>query len=387
MDIISLSQKHKQYVIDLRREFHKIPEPSFEEFKTSERIKQELTKLNIPFVPTSTTGIIASIEGNKKGKIVALRADIDALKITECTNISYKSQNLGFMHACGHDGHIASLLCAAKILNELKHKFNGTIRLIFQPAEENGKGSKTIINEGFLNGVDAIFGIHLVSSLDCGQISVEAGPRMASSDHFVINVKGKACHGATPSEGIDALVAASSIVMNLQSFISREINPLDPAVISVCTFSSGTSYNILAGEATLEGTVRCFSKETRSKIDERMKNIIEHTTKSYNATGNLQYNHLVSPVINNIKTTSIAQKAAEKIFSKNNIVKLDKMLIAEDFSEYLNLISGTFAFIGVRNKDKNANYPLHNDNFNIDEDCLPLSSAMHAQFALDFLNE
>jgi amidohydrolase len=387
MDINSITQKYKQYVINLRREFHRIPEPSFKEFKTSERIKAELNNLDIPFITTGATGIVAEIKGKGKGKTVALRTDMDALQITECTNINFKSQNEGYMHACGHDGHIASLLCAAKVLMELQNEFNGTVKLIFQPAEENGLGAKTIIDAGFLRDVDGIFGIHFLPTLDFGKISVEAGPRMASADSFKITVKGKACHGATPQEGVDSIVAASAIVMNLQSIVSREINLLEPAVVSVGKFNSGTSYNIIAGEAQLEGTVRCFSCDTQKKIADKIERIVSNTAKTYNAEGIVEYNYLVPPVINNFETSKIAKNAAVKIFSYDNVVDVNKLFIAEDFSKYLNIVPGTFAFVGTRNFKKETIYPLHNDKFNIDEDSLPLAAAMHVQFAVDFLNQ
>lgn len=387
MSVIELSEKYKQYIINLRRYFHTYPEPSFKEFNTSKKIKEELERLKIPYISTTNTGVVATLKGNSKGKTVALRSDMDALEITECTNISYKSKNIGFMHACGHDGHLASLLGAAMILKELQSEIKGTVKLIFQPSEETGLGAKIIIDEGFLKNVDGIFGIHLISDLEVGKISVEAGPRMASADSFKITVKGKSCHGATPYKGVDALVAASSIVLNLQSFVSREIDPLDPAVISIGKITSGSSYNIIASEAIMEGTTRCFSAETRARIPKAIKRIAEFTAKAYNAEAVVNYNFTVPPLINDASVSTIAEDVISKISSKDAVAKMDKLFIAEDFAKYLEIIPGAFAFVGVKSKNSETNYPLHNDKFNIDEDCLPLASAMHAQFAIDFLNK
>lgn len=387
MNVKTLSAKYKDYVINLRRHFHSYPEPSLKEFKTCEKIQEELKKLNIPYITTAGTGIIASIKGPISGKTIALRADIDALEICEKNEVPYKSKNAGYMHACGHDGHTASLLGAAHILKELQNDINGTVILIFQPAEENGKGSSLIINEGILKNVDEIFGIHVISDIECGKISVEAGPVMASSDSFKITVNGKGGHGAKPAQTIDALVAASAVVVNLQSLISREIDTLEPAVMSIGTFNSGTSYNIIASQAVLEGTVRCFNDDIRQKISYAIERIASNTANAYRACVSMDYKFLVRPVINTAASSALAKKSVEKILSKDAVIKADKLLIAEDFSKYLELIPGAFAFVGARNEKKEACFAHHNDRFNIDEDCLEIASALYAQYALDYLAE
>lgn len=209
METRDLAKKYKQYVIDLRREFHMYPEPSLQEVRTSKRIKEELEKMGIPYISVANTGIVATIEGKKSGKTVALRGDIDALSVTEVNDIEFKSKNEGFMHACGHDCHASMLLGAAKVLNEIKDNLNGTVKLFFQPGEEVAQGAKNMIKEGVLEWVDGVFGIHVWSDLECGEVCVEEGPRMASADLFTITVKGKGGHGSAPHQGIDAVVARS----------------------------------------------------------------------------------------------------------------------------------------------------------------------------------
>ncbi len=386
MDINSIALKYKDYMIDLRRHFHSHPELSFKEYDTSQRIKEELDDIGIPYISgNGNTSIIATIEGYKKGKTIALRTDIDALNVTECTNVSYKSQNEGCMHACGHDAHMASLLGAAKILKEIQNELPGTVKLIFQPGEEMGQGAKKIIEQGFLHGVDSIFGLHVISDIKCGKISIDAGPRMASADSFKITVTGKGCHGAKPNQGVDALLAASAIVLNLQSVVSREIDPLEPAVVSIGTLKAGTQYNIIADNAELLGTARCFNNDVRRKIPLAMKRIIENTAKSYGAEAKLDYSFAVGPVINDDELSKIGESAVTQILSKDALLKDTKLLISEDFSEYTEQIPSVFALVGARNEKKDAKYPHHSEKFNVDEDCLLIASALHAQYAYDYL--
>ena len=388
MDINSIALKYKDYMLDLRRHFHSHPELSFEEYETSKRIKEELDKMGIPYISgNNNTSILATIEGYKKGKTIALRTDIDALSITECTTVSYKSQNEGCMHACGHDAHMASILGAAKILKEIQDKLPGTVKIIFQPGEETGQGSKKIIKQGFLDGVDSIFGLHVISDIECGKISIDAGPRMASADKFKITVKGKGGHGARPNQGIDALVVASAIVLNLQSVVSRNIDPLEPAVVSIGTFKSGTQYNIIADNAELLGTSRCFNNDVRKNIPLVMERIIENTAKSYGATAELDYSFAVAPVINDEELAKIGEYAVTTILSKDALLKDTKLLISEDFSQYAEKIPSLFALVGARNEKKDAKYPHHNEKFNVDEDCLLIASALHAQYAYDYLTK
>ena len=228
-----LAEKYKEQVIAWRREFHENPELSWEEVRTAERVREELVKMNIEVRRVANTGILGILKGDKPGKTVALRADMDALPIKEANDVSYKSKHEGVMHACGHDGHTAMLLGAAKILSQMKDKIEGTVIFLFQPAEELGEGASKMIEEGAIKGVDAILGIHLWADLASGKISLEPGPRMASTDRFKIVIRGKGGHGSMPHQGVDAIVVASAVVMNLQSIVSREIDPLETAVVTI----------------------------------------------------------------------------------------------------------------------------------------------------------
>lgn len=386
MTINELAKQSKDYVISLRREFHKNPEASFKEFNTSKRIKEELDKMGIEYIPCASTGVVATIKGNYPGKTVALRGDIDALSVQELNNMDYKSQVPGMMHACGHDGHASMLLGAAKILCALKDKIHGTIKLFFQPAEEIGEGAKAMIKEGAMDNVDSVFGIHLWSNIDAGKISVESGPRMASADWFNIKVTGKGGHGSAPHECVDALVVASSIVMNLQNIVSRQVNPLDTLVLSIGMLNAGSRFNVIAENAYMEGTTRCFNLELRKELPNMMENIITNIANSYGAKASLEYNFLLPPTINDAKCSAIAEHASAEIVGKNNVIKFEKITGSEDFSFYLEKAPGALAFVGCRNEEKCACYSHHSGNFNIDEDTLEIGTKLYVKYALDYLN-
>ena len=384
--INELIRKNKDYVISLRREFHKNPEASFKEFKTSKKIKEELDKMGIEYISCASTGIIATIKGYKPGKTVALRCDIDALSVQELNNIEYKSQVPGMMHACGHDGHASMLLGAAKILCELKDQIHGTIKLFFQPAEEIGEGAKAMINDGAMDNVDSVFGIHLWSNIDVGKISVEAGPRMASADWFKINITGKGGHGSAPHECIDALVVASSIVMNLQNIVSRQVNPLEPLVLSIGMLNAGSRFNVIAENAYMEGNCRCFNPELRKELPTMMDNIISNIANGYGAKASLEYNFILPATINDATCSYIAEQSAQNIVGDENVIKFEKITGSEDFSYYMDLAPGALAFVGCKNKEKSACYSHHSGNFNIDEDALEIGTKLYVNYAIDYLS-
>lgn len=386
MDIKELSQKYKQYVTDMRREFHMHPELSMREERTAKRIREELDKMGVPNVSMAGTGVLGIIKGKNSGKTIALRADIDALEITETRDVPYKSQNPGVMHACGHDTHAAMLLGAAKVLNDIKDELNGTVKLMFQPGEEVAQGAKGMIKDGALEGVDEVFGMHVMGNLPAGKIAIGSGARMASCDSFKITVTGKGGHGSMPHLGVDALLVASSILMNLQSIASREVSPMDTVVVSVGKFISGTRFNIIADKAELEGTTRCFSYEVRKKLPEMIERIAKSTAASFRAEAEVEYNLLTAPVINGEIPTERARIAIEKILSKDTVVELPKQPGSEDFSEYLAEVPGTFAIVGSANEEKDTCYSNHHPKFDIDEDILPSGVALHVQYAVDFLN-
>lgn len=386
MDIKDLAKQYEKYTIKIRRDIHENPEPSWQEYRTTEVIERELKSFKIETKRLKKTGLIGILKGKTEGKTVALRADIDALSIKENTNLSFKSIN-GYMHACGHDCHTAMLLSAAKVLSQIKDEINGTVKFIFQPAEETCIGAKVIIEEdNVLQGVDGIFGMHIWGNLESSKFNIESGARMASADTFKIRIKGTASHGSTPHLGVDSIVTASAVIMNLQSIVSRNINPIEPVVITVGTIKGGDRFNIIASEVVMEGTTRAFSKETRELLEGKMREVVQNTAKTYGAEGILEYEYCPAPLINDGRLTDIAIKSAKKLYGQHSLVPMDKLTVSEDFTYYMDKVPGVFAFIGGGNK-KIGIYENHNDKFIIDESSLNMGTALYAQFAVDFLNE
>ena len=385
MTICELVKKNKEYVINLRREFHKNPEASFKEYNTSKRIKEELDKMGIEYISCANTGVVATIEGNYPGKTIALRADMDALSVEELNNVDYKSQVDGMMHGCGHDGHTSMLLGAAKVLNEKRDEIQGTVKLFFQPAEEVGKGANAMIKDGAMEGVDSVFGIHLWADIPVGKVSVDAGPRMASADWFKINITGKGGHGSAPHECIDAVVVASSIVMNLQNIVSRETSPLEPVVLTIGMLNSGSRFNVIAENAYMEGTTRCFNPKLREKLPNMIDKVVQNICNSYGATATLDYDFAVAATINDENCSLIAKNAVEKILGKEGIFAFEKITGSEDFSHFIKDVPGALAFVGCRNEEKGACYSHHSGNFNIDEDALEIGTSLYVQYAIDYL--
>ena len=348
-DIKKLAHEVYPYVVEMRRDFHRHPEASFEEFRTTKRIAEELDKMGIPYHLFEPTGLVGEIKGGKPGKCIALRADIDALTTTEKTGLPYASENEGYMHACGHDTHTAMLLGAAKILSSVKDELCGTVKLIFQPAEELASGAKCIVEQGVLDGVDAAFG--------------------------------HASHGALPDEGIDATVAASAIVLALQTISSREFSPLDPIVVTVGTLHSGARFNIISGEAVLEGTVRIFNKDIHPHMPEIMERIAKQTAAAYRCTAELDYQFKTEILVNEPHMTAIARAAAEKLVPPEKIFPFQRNMGGEDFAEYTSHIPCAFVALGG-----GGDAPQHSDMFCIDESAMETGSALYAQVAVDYLN-
>lgn len=384
INIKKLGEKYKDYMVEMRRYFHENPEPSTEEYNTSAKIKEELDKMGIPYVSIAGTGVIGTIQGGKPGKTVALRADMDALQVKECTGLPFASKKEGLMHACGHDGHIASLLGAAKILNEIKDEIQGTVKLFFQPAEETAWGAKKMIEEGALEGVDGVFGIHIWADIELGKISVEAGPRMASTDLFRIKVTGKGGHGSLPHQGVDAVVAGSAIVMNLQSIVSREISPLETAVVSVGQIKSGSRFNVIAPEAFMDGTTRAFSAEVRGKFHEMIDRIAKNTAAAYRAEAVTEYEYLVPVTINDERCSKIAEEAVRETFGEEALTTFPKITGSEDFSYFSNEREGVLCFVGTGTENY---YPHHHPKFSVDERALPITASMYAAYAVNYLKK
>ena len=392
MNIKNLVEKYSDYTIEMRRWFHANPELSMEEYESTKRIAEELDKMGIEYTIPDTgekVGVIGVIHGGRPGKTIALRADMDALNVTEMNEVEYKSKTDGKMHACGHDGHMAILLGAAKILNDIKDELPGKIYLLFQPAEEIGMGAKYLMKQGtWYEETDAFFGAHVWSGLEAGKVSLEAGERMAAADKFEITVHGKSGHGSLPNQTIDAVVVGSAIVMALQSLVSRTYSPLDSVTVTVGQIHSGTRWNIIAGEALLDGTVRYFNNEVGSQVENDLRRVVENTAAAYGATVDITYDRIVLPTFNEAAHSAIAEKSAAKIVGEENIVNLTKTTGGEDFSFYLqDGKPGVFGFVGTGNPEIGTDFPHHNECFDLDESALPNGAGVYAQYAIDYLTQ
>ena len=385
--IIEQAKLIKDDLINYRRTIHSNPEVGAELPKTKAYVIDKLKEFGYDPKEICESGIVATIEGKKPGKTFLLRADMDALEVYEKNDVSYKSQKDGLMHACGHDGHIAMLLGAAHVLNDVKNDFSGEVKLLFQPAEETAQGAKAVIEESKItNSIDAAFAIHLWQGVPVGKISLESGARMAAADLFSIKVKGKSGHGSMPHETIDAVVVASAIVMNLQHLVSRNTNPLDTLVVTVGKLVAGTRHNIIAGEALLEGTIRSFSDEVWKKVPEQLERVVKNTAAAYDASVEINLTRATPPLVNNQNISNILKNSAVKLYGEEVVTKYEKTPGGEDFAYFTQVVPGALAFVGIRNDAKGINSPHHSETFNMDEEALEMGANLYAQFAIDFLN-
>ena len=387
MNFKEAAQQTENYIIRNRRYLHEHPELSEKEEKTTEYIVKELKDLGLePRRFENCYGCYVDIKGDKPGKIVALRADIDALPIKEETGLEFASQN-GCMHACGHDTHMAMLLGAVKMLNDVKSEINGTVRAIFQPSEETATGAQAVIKEGVLDGVSAIYGSHIWGNFDAPLVSVESGKRMASCSSFKIEIEGRTAHGSAPNLGVDAIVVAASVIMNLQTYVSRNNDPLNPLVLTIGTIEGGSRFNVIPGKVTMEGTVRAFDSDL-DRIPNAMRRIIDGTAETFGAKAKLDFKWMTIPVINdNEQLNTIAQNAVKKLYGEDGLGHLDTMMGSEDFSFYMGKVPGVFSFLGSRDTEKGYIYTNHQEQYTVDEGLLKRGAAVYAQFAFDYLEE
>ncbi|MBU5269163.1 amidohydrolase [Clostridium sporogenes] len=389
MKTLDLAKKYHNWMVEVRRDFHMHPEASFEEHKTSERIKKELENMGIQVSNVAGTGVVGILKGKEDGKVVALRADIDALSVNEETDLPYSSKVPGMMHACGHDAHASMLLGAAKVLSELKDEIKGTVKFIFQPAEEIANGAKTMIKEGALENpkVDGIFGMHIWSDVKVGQVAIDEGAVMASGDVWELTIKGKSCHGSSPWQGVDAITCAAAVIQGMQTIVSRVNDARDPIVINIGTINAGERFNVVPGKAQITGMNRTFTADTRKKLPGLTEKMIKSICEAYGCEYEFKYDFICSPTTNHEETTKIAKEALAKLIGEENVVSIGKQMGSEDFSEYVEKIPGTIMFLGGRNEEKGCCYSHHSNFFNIDEDALPIGAASYAQFAIDYLNK
>lgn len=358
-------------MVERRRHLHRHPELSFMEAETSAYVANMLLKLGVEITTgIGGFGLIGRIRGSMPGKTVALRADMDALPIQDAKECDYASLNPGVMHACGHDGHTSTLLAVAEYYSSRKDSLRGEIRLIFQPAEEVCPGGAlSMIEAGALDGVDVIYGVHLWTPIPTGTAASVAGPLMASTDEFFIDIQGRGGHGGMPHKTIDSVVAASALVLQLQTVVSRSVDPLNPAVVSIGSIQGGTAQNIIADRCRLAGTVRCFDEETRGLIRTRIHELAAGTAAAYGAAAEVDYMMGYPCLVND---TVEFERFFETCSSSAGLIPQvsAKIMPAEDFAYYLQQIPGCFMLVGAGNPEKEIIYPHHHPKFDIDEDAM-----------------
>lgn len=386
--VLEMARGIQPRLAELIRWFHAHPEVSGKETETAKRILEELDEIGGYSIRAGVNGcgILADMEGGAPGPKIALRADMDALQITEETGLAFASENHGVMHACGHDNHVTMLLGAARLLSAMRGDISGSVRLIFQPAEELSPvgGAKGMIAAGAIDGVDAVFGLHVWPDLPVGTFGTRPGPLMASSDHFSVHIDGKSSHGAKPNAGIDAVVAGSQFVTALQTIISRNLDPMQSAVISVGRFVSGTRYNIIAEKCELEGTCRTFEPGVREMAERRLNEVLHGICVLSGCNGSLDYEHGYCSVVNDAAQAEYMLNTAAELFGPDSVtVPEQPSMCAEDFAFYLREKPGAFAWLGTALKGQES-YPLHNCHFTAPEEILWRGAALFTQIVLGY---
>ena len=376
----------RDYLLNLRHHFHAHPEGSLQEYETSRYIQNQLEAMGIEYHIIGGTGIVGTI--GKKGNMIALRADMDALPVREKNQVEYCSRVPGMMHACGHDVHMAGLLGAARLLKRHEEELSCQVRLLFQPGEEVCRGAMLMIEGGALENVKQIFGLHVFADMPFGTVSIEEGPRMAATDVFRIVIQGKSGHAGKPHQCVDATVAAAALVMNLQSIVSRETDPVEPVVLTVGSFHSGTTYNIISGEAVLEGTIRSFSKEAADRVKASIDRTVEATAMTYRASAHVEYRKNTHPAVqNDPEVCRIALRGARKVFPRQAIIKRPQMMLGEDFSNYQLFVPGAFAMLGGGNARADMAYPNHHEKFNVEEDTVLCAAMLYGAYVESYSEE
>jgi len=391
-EVLGRAVAEKTWIVDLRRRLHQIPELRYQEFETKRLVLETLREIGISSpIEMAETGLVATV-GSGDGPCVALRADMDALPIQELSDVHFRSQRPGVMHACGHDCHTAMLLGAAKILKSIEDDLPGKVKLIFQPAEEGGAGADRLINEGALDNpkVDRVFGLHVWPTLPTGQIASRGGVLLAAAGEFRLTVRGRGGHAAFPHITHDPIVAISQIIGAFQSIVARESDPLSPTVLSVTSVHGGTAYNVVPGEVVASGTIRSLRTEELHRIREAMRRVAENIARAMRCEAVLE-DQPGDPdypaTVNTPECWETAKTVAAEFISRSDIHEISPVMGGEDFAFYLEKVPGCFVALGIRNDAIGANHFVHTPFFKVDEEALPLGAAMHVGFALRSLEE
>lgn len=387
INVLDKVKKYEDNIIKLRRHLHENPELSGQEHNTKKAILEELKDMDLEIQEVGNTSLIVTLKGNNPGKTVVLRADMDALPIIEQSGVEYSSKNHGVMHACGHDAHSAMLVGAVKVLCEMKDKINGEIRFFFQEGEENFSGAKKIIEAGGMEGVDACFAMHGLSNLETGYVNIEPGYRLSGCDTICVKFEGVSGHGSSPHLAKDTIHPACIFVTDIQTIVTKNIDPQEPVVLSVGKFTGGTKANIIAKYTEVEISMRYFNPNARKTVHEAIKRHAKAIADAYEISSEVIVEEGTISLLNDKDLVNIADKAATKVLGEGRNIPMQRVMASEDMSYYLQHAKGVYVNIGYRNEEKECVYFPHHEKFKIDEDYLKYGASLFVQFALDYLNE
>ncbi len=393
MDIQKRVNEIYQELVNIRRDFHKNPELSQNEFRTQKKIQDYLNEWGIENYVCADTGIVGIIRGKNPGKTIGLRGDIDALPIDEKNSQPYCSINPGVMHACGHDAHTTILLGVGKIMKELadsEESIAGNVKLFFQPAEETIGGGKRMVQESCMQNpnVDYVLGLHVMPYIDAGKVELKYGKLNASTDSIKITLKGRQAHGAYPDKGIDAIAMAGSVITSLQTIVSRNISPLNSVVVSLGKISGGVKENVIADEVKISGTLRALDDDTRNFVKQRISDIVINTAIAYGGEGTVDFHDGYQALINNDEVVDVIKETAVRILGEENIIfKEFPSLGAEDFSYFSDVARGGFFHLGCGNSTKGITSAIHTETFDIDEECLKVGVLLQVNNVISLLNK
>ncbi len=378
----------KDWLVEIRRTIHMNPELGFEEVETSKLVAGWLEKFGLRVQRgLAKTGVVGLLQGEKGGKTVAIRADMDALPLEEANQVPYRSKVKGKMHACGHDGHVTILLGVARLFSSIRERVKGNIKWVFQPAEEGGGGGRIMVEEGALEnpGVDAIFGAHLFPDLQLGKVGIHEKEGLAATDRVIIKILGKGGHGAYPHLSRDPILAAGHLITQIHSIVSRNIAPLDSAVVTIGKVSGGTAFNIIPDEVELLGTVRSLTPRVREELKSRLEQVTQGVAGSFDLDYRFDYQYGYPALVNDPEMSHLVASACAKGIGKENVEFIRPSMGGEDFAYYLQKVPGSFFRLGCRNEEKGIVHPFHSSSFDIDEDVLPFGVEMFTRIIDQYL--